>query len=366
MIDKVEKNKYSIDKEELRQYLIDNSDEVNVILEFFGFHYIKKNNNNQIRCALPDRDNPNSVAIDLNTLYCNIFVSPSYQGDLFGMIKHFNDNFGKKYQWNFTKVLNVIGGILHIRDSKKMIKIKEYNKTTDIHKISKQSVEKERNKQNVEYDLSCLNDYIRLPHIKFIREGILPFVQEKYCICYDDKGKRIVIPHFKFNDKTKIIGLKARTTIENYELLDIDKYINYIKGYEKSKNIYALSHNIDAIKTEQKIILFEAEKSVMKYESFNLFPCISVALGGSSLSDWQGNYIGQLAKEIGDFEVIIALDKDVENEHIINMGKKLKEYGCNKISFILDKDDMLGEKDSPIDKGLSIWQKLYFGRERFG
>ncbi len=353
-----------IEKEILKNYLIDNDEETLKILEFFGFHDFHKNGD-RIRCALPDRDNPTSVAVDLSTLYCNIFVTPTYDDDIFGMLLHWNSNFGNSYKWDFGKLLRIIDeSILHITKSEKIRKIEDYRKKPYQHKVLTDKADDVHEKESVEYNLDYLNRFVRLPHINFINEGILPFVQKKYSICYDDKEKRILIPHFKFDDKTKIVGLQGRTTIELHDLFDIPKYKNYIVGYRKSMNLYALSHNIDDIRKEKQIVVFESEKSVMKLESFKLFPNITVALGGSSLSDWQANYIGQLSNDIKDFEVVIALDKDISEDIVKNMACKLKENGCGEVSYIIDEQGLLKEKDSPVDMGIHTWFKLFGSRKR--
>lgn len=352
-----------IDKEYLKQYLIDNPNEIQTILAHFYFHDFHINNN-QLRCALPDRENNTSVAVNMETLYSNIFVSPEYKGDFFGMLLHFNRHFGRNLKWKFGKLIRVIDEyILHLSETPKLQSYSRTEEKSEIIKGEKNRKEEVTQKENLEYDLNYLNKFNKLPHINFTNEGILPFIHKKYSICYDEYHRRIVIPQFKYDDKTKIVGLKARTTVEHAEIFDIPKYINYITGYEKSKNLYALSHNIDSIREHKQIILFEGEKSVLKLESFKVFPCVSVALGGSSLSDWQAAYIGELAKEIEDFEVVIAMDKDVPKEVVVCMGNKLKGVGCNLVNYIIDTDGLLEEKDSPIDKGIYVWFKLCGGRK---
>ena len=57
--------------------------------------------------------------------------------------------------------------------------------------------------------------------------------------------------------------------------------------------------------------------------------------------------------------VVFALYKDVsirEDRHIA----RLKQYV--NVEYIYDKDDLLDDKDSPVDQGLEVWRKLYEGR----
>ena len=57
--------------------------------------------------------------------------------------------------------------------------------------------------------------------------------------------------------------------------------------------------------------------------------------------------------------VVFALDKDVVIRNDYNI-KRLKQFV--NVEYIWDRDDLLGEKDSPIDKGKEVWDRLYEGR----
>ena len=57
--------------------------------------------------------------------------------------------------------------------------------------------------------------------------------------------------------------------------------------------------------------------------------------------------------------VVFALDKDVciKNDHNI---KRLKQFV--NVEYIWDKNNLLGDKDSPVDRGQDTWNELYDGR----
>lgn len=67
-------------------------------------------------------------------------------------------------------------------------------------------------------------------------------------------------------------------------------------------------------------------------------------------------------------EIVIAFDKDVFlNElegldYILSVCEKFKPY--RKVSYIPDTYNLLGETDSPIDKGIKIWKGLLSIRKR--
>jgi hypothetical protein len=106
------------------------------------------------------------------------------------------------------------------------------------------------------------------------------------------------------------------------------------------------------------------EKSPLLYSSyFSIDNDISVACCGSSLS----NYQVQLLLDLGIEEMIIAFDKQFQkigDEEWCGWVKKLKDINKKysskvRVSFMFDKWNFLGYKDSPIDQGPEIFQELF-------
>ena len=59
------------------------------------------------------------------------------------------------------------------------------------------------NKRDVPvYDDSCMKEYIDLPYIDWIREGVMPFACKRFNIGYSYDRKRIVIPERKWDGDT--------------------------------------------------------------------------------------------------------------------------------------------------------------------
>ena len=90
---------------------------------------------------------------------------------------------------------------------------------------------------------------------------------------------------------------------------------------------------------------------------------ISVACCGSSLISYQVELILSLGVE----EIIVAFDKqfqEIGDKEWVSWTKKLNEIN-NKysklvnVSFLFDKWEMLGYKDSPIDKGKETFLELF-------
>ena len=138
---------------------------------------------------------------------------------------------------------------------------------------------------------------------------------------------------------------------------------NHPLGY----NLYNLNNSKDNIKKIGKAIVFEGEKSCLLYQSyFGHNADISVACCGSAISSRQMD----LLINAGAKEIIIAFDKqfqekgDDEFKHLVRNLKAIHRKYNNfvSISFIFDKQNILGYKDSPIDKGKENFLKLFKNR----
>jgi hypothetical protein len=238
--------------------------------------------------------------------------------------------------------------------------IQNYDRIKDID-IKTQQVELK------EYDDTFLK---HLPHNvriqPWIDEGITQEVMNHAGICYDPKNAGIVIPHYDINNR--LIGIRERTLIqENAELYG--KYLPARIGgtmfnHPLSFNLYNLNKSKDNIKRMGKAIVFEGEKSPLKYKSyFGEENDITVAICGSSFI----NYQAWLLIQSGAKEIIIALDrqfKEIGDDEFKKLVKNLKaihkKYGSFvNISFMFDKGKVLDYKSSPIDHGPKIFCDLF-------
>lgn len=200
-------------------------------------------------------------------------------------------------------------------------------------------------------DEDILNKFYPGEHINFFRDGIMPWTAKKFGLCYSYKYKRQIIP-IRYWLNGKLMGYNARTTVDNYDLFDIDKYF-ILPGMNKSANLYGLWENMDNIEEAKQVVVFEAEKSVLKRDSLN--DSTGVAISGHSLSDEQVNIL----LSIDVHEIIISMDKDIPIEEIRHLCGKLYCRRKRKISYIYDKWDLLDEKDSPADMSNKIYQFLF-------
>lgn len=217
-----------------------------------------------------------------------------------------------------------------------------------------------------EYDGSFLK---HLPHPiiePWIKDGISQEVMNYYEICYDPKNCGIVIPHRDINGR--LIGIRERTLIKE----NAEKYGKYMPmrcngkmyNHPLSFALYGLYQNQDNIKALKKAFVFESEKSVMQYGTmFGQDNNIGVAICGSSFIQYQA----WLLMNLGVEEIIVGLDKQYqrfgEDEHkklVKNLKQIHKKYGhFVKIEYLFDKEDLLGYKDSPTDRGKEVFTELY-------
>lgn len=218
------------------------------------------------------------------------------------------------------------------------------------------------------YDDSILSNLPRPIIQPWIKEGITQEVMNSRNICYDPKNCGIVIPHYDIDGR--LIGIRERTLIKENEvngkyrpaLLNRQLY-----NHPLSFNLYNLNNSKDNIARMKKAFVFEGEKSPMLYASyFGEENDISVACCGSSFIQYQAWLLINLGVE----EIIIAFDKQFkelgDDEHrklVRNLTQIHKKYGkFVKISYLFDKENLLGYKSSPIDHGPGVFMELFKNR----
>lgn len=227
-----------------------------------------------------------------------------------------------------------------------------------------------KNNQQKTVELKIWDDKIlkNLPRpriIPWLKEGISQEVMNKYGICYDPRNQGIVIPHYDINNK--LIGIRERTLIKEEE--ERGKYrpailngvmYNHPLGF----SLYNINNSKEQIKAVKKAIVFESEKSCLKYASyFGIDNDISVACCGSNLVAYQFALLVSLDVQ----EIIIAFDRqyvDIGDKEWKAWTKKLynihNKYGSYvQISYLFDLEHRLEYKASPIDQGEELFLDLF-------
>ena len=143
------------------------------------------------------------------------------------------------------------------------------------------------------YDNKILR-YLPRPHIiPWEKEDITFDTIISRGICYNPVSEGIVIPHYDINGN--LIGIRERTLIKENEIFGKYRpaYINgKMYNHPLGFNLYNLNNSKKAISIFQKAIVFEGEKSCLKYASYfgNDYD-ISVACCGSNLINYQVQFL---------------------------------------------------------------------------
>lgn len=183
-------------------------------------------------------------------------------------------------------------------------------------------------------------------------EGISLSSLRKFDVRYDSFSDRLVYP-IK-NAAGKIMNVGGRTLDPNFKEKGLRKYTYFYHWDDGINLIYGLSENRSEISDKKEIIIFEGCKSVLLADTYGVRNC--GALLTSHLSHSQMMILAKLC-----VRVVFALDKDVDvgRDRNINI---LKRY--LNIEFLQDTADLLGPKDSPIDRGPEVFHILYESRKR--
>ena len=216
--------------------------------------------------------------------------------------------------------------------------------------------------------LECFTQQPRFLDV-WMSEGIDYDVLVEFGVRFDMVRNRIVFPILDRNGR--LVGIRVR----NFNQEDLDSGRKYMPLWHneelyncpKMMVVYGYYQNKAVIKKLKEVIVFEAEKSVLKYGS-----CFtqnkSVAVGGSSFSQ----YHGIILKDAGVTKIVLAFDNDYSEDgdryyglkKMIKEAKKIQGMGF-EVEIIYDwEQEYLGNKDAPIDLGRSVYSKLYRERKK--
>ena len=193
----------------------------------------------------------------------------------------------------------------------------------------------------------------------WLEEGIRQEEIDLFEIRLDDKSNKIVYPVYDMHGN--LINIKARTLYKDFKKLGICKYINYFTvgtiDYFQGANV-----TLPYIKETGELKIFESIKSVMKLFGHGIKD--SASAEKHTLTPEQIKWIISC-----DYikNVVFCYDSDVsyqekEVKKNINMLKKFLN-----VYVVEDNDNLLGGKEaknSPIDLGIEIWNKLYENKRK--
>lgn len=183
-------------------------------------------------------------------------------------------------------------------------------------------------------------------------EGISREALDTFQVYYDSFSNRLVYPIRDIEGN--IVNIGGRILDPEWKEKGMRKY-TYLSGWGEMSVIYGLFENMEEILKKKEIIIFEGCKSVLLARSWGIRN--TGALLTSHLNPAQMKLLAKLG-----VKVVFALDKEVniKKDHNIN---KLKQYV--NVEYVWDKDNLLEEKDAPVDKGVETFDKVYEYRHRF-
>lgn len=319
-----------------------NEDLSEQVLESIGCHNIVRHGDNYIACANYDGDNKQAIVLYLNESlnvinYTRTLSKTKRTTDIIDLVM-----FNKKL--SFPEALKFICNELgidyyhnnseDIPESLQIIKfLKEMNTGSDIEK--EQPLKPINNK--------ILSYYFPYGNKMWEDEGISLEIQKEFQIGYDNQTNYITIPIY--DELGTLVGVKGR-----YFGKPDDFHPKYfaLEKYSKGRVLYGYWQNKETIKNSRSLIIVESEKSVLKLAEFGYRN--AVACGGKKITKYQIEMIIRTG-----CIPVLAFDKDCDAEELDLIANMFME-GIS-VYAIIDKDNILEEKESPMDRR-EVWERL--------
>ena len=336
---------------DLKDYIIQN-DKIKDILEAIGCFNIKIYAK-EYRCGSPKHINATSIVIKRSTLKIKIYTpEETIRGDLYTLVMDIKD-------MKFLEAIKYIHEILELKYTGISYQKKDEDDKIDILKVFKKASKGYVDYTDEElkiYNEDICSEFIQMPYIDWVREGIMPKTQDIFGIGYSRRNNRVIIPHRLWCGGTNdYVGIIGRTLIKDYQLFDIPKYFPLYK-FPKSMNIYGLQENYKEIQTKGYVNVFEAEKSTLKRHSRKDYT--GVSLGCHEISLEQAKILISL-----DVEIIIQMDNDIPIHHIRSLCEVF--YGIRPVYYVIDTLGLLKDKESPADKPNRVYTVLWNRKIRY-
>ena len=321
--------------------LIDSIDIVEYISQFVELE--EKNGEYWGLSPFSDEKTPSfSVRRENNTFYC---FSSGIGGNVFTFTKFY-------YQCDANKAVDILKkyagcDVAEFAPRRRMAATtacRKYMKKQDLHKESKTK----------RFPDDCMSRYEKRDDKLAVweAEGISREALDTFQVYYDSFSNRLVYPIRDIGGN--IVNIGGRILDPEWKEKGMRKY-TYLSGWGEMSVIYGLFENMEEILKKKEIIIFEGCKSVLLARSWGIRN--TGALLTSHLNPAQMKLLAKLG-----VRVVFALDKEVniKKDHNIN---KLKQYV--NVEYVWDKDNLLEEKDAPVDKGVGTFDKVYGYRRRF-
>lgn len=336
---------------EIKKQLL-REDKIEEVLEALDCESIKKEQRGGLVTAqLPERfgsSNKRAVQVYVNeAMTAKIRNISDFSGDIFSLVAFLKfKSEASEVQDRFKDSINFIADLFGWKiSSGKQKRKRDY--TTPLKLLASKSKGFAHRVANEPIEERVLNGFKQMPDYSWYKEGISLSTQEFYQIGFDFQTHRITIPIR--NEKGELVGVKGRL-IKPEDVDDYNPKYNYIYKCNISQEWFNMYVAREEIIRKKKVYIFESEKSVMKLHSHGILN--AVAISSSDISEAQVSMIKNLGLDI---DIVLCYDKDKSNKEV----KKNGEQFTNRNVFgIIDVNDLLGSKESPIDRGLEVWNEL--------
>ena len=323
---------------EIKKCLIDNTDAIVELLEYFNFAHIKPLRT-EVRFGRDHDGGPNiRIKLENNDYLVVNDYSKGIRLDIFSYII-------QEKNVTFKEVIQKTKQILNLSDD-----WRPQQKKSLFGGIYDNIARPNREIKLKTYDENILNQYERYGNLRFLRDGISLDAQKFWDIRFSIVDNRIIIPIR--NEYSELVGAKGRLNGEAEE--DNPKYM-YTIPVAMSQVLYGYSENYQYLYGND-IIVVESEKSVMQAWDFGVRNI--VALGSNSLSEKQTKLLLQLNPE----KIIIAMDEGLDFEQTKRNADMIKNFGGILAPEIWywdsDQDLDIDEKCSPTDMGQDKFKEI--------
>ena len=328
-----------MDKDILKLYLVDNLDKLRELLENIGLVHIRKCGDKYYTCGFPTSKRRDSIQVFFNdSVSVKVWNKNDRIEDIYALVRY-------QLDCGFIEAINVVAEVCDIKTNYKIKKIDMLKR-----KPKKEKKEYERPKSKILSE-RFKNLFIKSECKIFTDDGISKESQEFFGVRFDSLDNRVVFPIRDYDGN--LLTYKGRTLDKKYIEKGVPKYL-YYHSFNGRYYLFGYYENYWSIMDNEFLILGESEKLPMQFYSNGIRNC--VATSKKRISEEQAIEINKLNKKI-----VLAYDNDVTEEEIRNECRKLK----GEIYYIKDRWNLLGKKDSPIDKGIEVWEFLYKNKIRY-
>ena len=328
-----------MDIRDLKEEIL-NRELISDILAELGCHHIR-DKGEYYTCGNPNGDNPGSIVVYKNeyigcTNYTRQITKNGRSADIFDLVAFFED-------CTFAEAMKFVCGVVGIdyygerEDIPESLQILKMLKDMSISDEDEDSIPVKPISEKI------LSYYLPYPNKMFEIDGIAPEVQQEFEVGYDPLSNYITIP---IRDSLgALCGIKARFFGEPDE--HHTKY-TFLEKTNKGKILYGLWQNREHIKNGKFVYVVESEKAVQQLATIGVRNAVST--GGKTISKTQVELITRTG-----CTPIFAYDKDVQENELQEIATMFMD-GIS-VYAIMDKDNILNEKESPSDNSLK-WNQL--------